>query len=66
MYKRQIIGFIGAVLGVGGGFMLVPALIYFFRIPPAVVVGTSLFQILVTMTGATVLHAVPNLSLIHI
>ena len=30
-----IIGFIGAVLGVGGGFMLVPALIYFFRIPPA-------------------------------
>jgi len=57
-----IIGFIGAVLGVGGGFMLVPALIYFFRIPPAVVVGTSLFQILVTMTGATVLHAVTNQS----
>lgn len=57
-----IIGFIGAVLGVGGGFILVPALIYFFRIPPAVVVGTSLFQILVTMTGATVLHAVSNQS----
>lgn len=57
-----IIGFIGAVLGVGGGFMLVPALIYFFRIPPAVVVGTSLFQILVTMTGATMLHAVTNQS----
>ncbi len=57
-----VIGFIGAVLGVGGGFILVPALIYFFRIPPAVVVGTSLFQILVTMTGATVLHAVTNQS----
>lgn len=57
-----IIGFIGAVLGVGGGFILVPALIYFFRIPPAVVVGTSLFQILVTMTGATILHAVTNQS----
>lgn len=56
------IGFIGAVLGVGGGFILVPALIYFFRIPPAVVVGTSLFQILVTMTGATVLHALTNQS----
>lgn len=57
-----VIGFIGAVLGVGGGFILVPALIYFFRIPPAVVVGTSLFQILVTMTGATILHAVTNQS----
>ncbi|GAU81095.1 membrane protein [Bosea sp. BIWAKO-01] len=57
-----VIGFIGAVLGVGGGFILVPALIYFFRIPPAVVVGTSLFQILVTMTGATMLHALTNQS----
>jgi uncharacterized protein len=57
-----VIGFIGAVLGVGGGFILVPALIYFFRIPTAVVVGTSLFQILVTMTGATMLHAVTNQS----
>ena len=57
-----VIGFIGAVLGVGGGFILVPALIYFFRIPPAVVVGTSLFQILITMTMATVLHAVTNQS----
>lgn len=57
-----VIGFIGAVLGVGGGFILVPALIYFFRVPPAVVVGTSLFQILVTMTGATMLHAVTNQS----
>ena len=58
----MVIGFIGAVLGVGGGFILVPALIYFFRIPPLVVVGTSLFQILVTMTGATMLHAVTNQS----
>jgi uncharacterized membrane protein YfcA len=57
-----VIGFIGAVLGVGGGFILVPALLYFFRVPPAVVVGTSLFQILVTMTGATILHAVTNQS----
>jgi uncharacterized membrane protein YfcA len=57
-----VIGFIGAVLGVGGGFILVPGLIYFFRIPTAVVVGTSLFQILMTMTGATVLHALTNQS----
>lgn len=54
------VGFLGAVLGVGGGFMLVPALIYGFGVPTAVVVGTSLFQILVTMLGATLLHAVTN------
>jgi uncharacterized protein len=57
-----VIGFIGAVLGIGGGFILVPALIYMFRVPTSVVVGTSLFQILVTMTLATVFHAVTNQS----
>ncbi len=54
------IGFAGAVLGVGGGFLVVPALIYFFRVPTAVVVGTSLLQILATMIAATMLHAVTN------
>jgi uncharacterized protein len=54
------IGFAGTVLGIGGGFMVVPALIYLFRVPTAVVVGTSLFQILFTMTAATMLHAVSN------
>ena len=53
-----VIGFIGTVLGIGGGFLVVPALIYFFRVPTSVVVGTSLFQILVTMLVATMLHAV--------
>jgi len=56
------IGFVGAVLGIGGGFILVPALIYLFRVPAAVVVGTSLFQILFTMLAATVLHAATNQS----
>jgi uncharacterized membrane protein YfcA len=55
-----VIGFIGAVMGIGGGFMIVPALIYMFRVPTAVVVGTSLFQILFTMLAAIVLHAVTN------
>ncbi|GGC83486.1 sulfite exporter TauE/SafE family protein [Chelatococcus reniformis] len=55
-----LIGFAGAVLGVGGGFIMVPTLLYLFRIPATVVVGTSLFQILCTMLGATVLHAVTN------
>jgi uncharacterized membrane protein YfcA len=52
-----IIGFAGTVLGIGGGFLVVPALIYFFRVPTSVVVGTSLFQILITMCAATFLHA---------
>jgi uncharacterized protein len=52
-----VIGFIGTVLGIGGGFLVVPALIYFFRVPTSVVVGTSLFQILITMIVATLLHA---------
>jgi uncharacterized protein len=56
------IGFVGSVLGIGGGFIVVPALIYFFRVPTAVVVGTSLFQILFTMAAATVLHAITNQS----
>ena len=54
------IGFLGAVLGIGGGFLIVPALIYLFRVPTAVVVGTSLYQILVTMIAASMLHAVTN------
>ena len=57
-----LIGFAGAVLGIGGGFILVPALIYIFRVPAHVVVGTSLFQILFTMMAATVFHAASNQS----
>jgi hypothetical protein len=51
------IGFLGTVLGIGGGFMMVPALIYLLRVPTGIVIGTSLFQILFTMASATVLHA---------
>ncbi|MEM6381447.1 MAG: sulfite exporter TauE/SafE family protein [Pseudomonadota bacterium] len=51
------IGFIGAILGIGGGFIMVPALIYLLRVPGTVVIGTSLVQILVTMAVATILHA---------
>jgi hypothetical protein len=57
-----LIGFVGAVLGIGGGFLMVPALIYLFRVPTTVAVGTSLMQILVTMAASTVLHAVSNQS----
>lgn len=58
-----VVAFLGAVLGIGGAFMLIPALLYGFRVPTAVVIGTSLFQILFTMLAATMLHAVTNGSL---
>jgi uncharacterized protein len=55
-----LIGFIGAVMGIGGGFLLVPMLIYLLRVPTAVVIGTSMVLTLVTMASATILHAVTN------
>jgi uncharacterized membrane protein YfcA len=55
-----LIGFIGAVMGIGGGFLLVPALIYLIRVPTGVVIGTSMVLTLVTMAYATVMHAVTN------
>lgn len=55
-----IIGFLGAVMGIGGGFLLVPALIYLMRVPTAVVVGTTMVLTLVTMSFATVMHAATN------
>lgn len=55
-----IVGFLGAVMGVGGGFLLVPALIYMLRVPTSVVIGTSMLMTLVTMVAATVMHAATN------
>jgi uncharacterized membrane protein YfcA len=55
-----IIGFIGAIMGIGGGFLLVPMLIYLLRVPTATVIGTSMVLTLVTMASATVMHAVTN------
>lgn len=55
-----IIGFVGAIMGIGGGFLLVPMLIYLLRVPTATVIGTSIVLTLVTMASATVLHATTN------
>ena len=55
-----IIGFVGAIMGVGGGFLLVPMLIYLLRVPTNVVIGTSMVLTLMTMAAATVLHAATN------
>jgi len=53
-------GFIGAIMGIGGGFLLVPMLIYFLRVPTNVVIGTSMVLTLITMASATILHAATN------
>jgi uncharacterized membrane protein YfcA len=55
-----VMGFIGAVMGIGGGFLLVPMLVYVLRVPTATVIGTSTVLTLVTMISATLLHAATN------
>ncbi|MDR5654458.1 sulfite exporter TauE/SafE family protein [Ruixingdingia sedimenti] len=52
------VGLLAAVMGVGGGFIMVPAMIYLLGMPTRVVVGTSLFQIIFVTGFATVMHAV--------
>lgn len=54
------IGFLAALMGIGGGFVMIPAMIYLLRMPTAVVVGTSLFQIVFVAAFAVFLHAVQN------
>ncbi|WP_315726480.1 MULTISPECIES: sulfite exporter TauE/SafE family protein [unclassified Bradyrhizobium] len=55
-----LIGFLGAVMGIGGGFILVPLLIYLLRVPTSTVIGTSMVLTLATMMIATMLHAMSN------
>ncbi len=54
------VGILSAIMGVGGGFILVPAMIYLLRMPAGVVVGTSLFQIIITTSLTSVLQAGRN------
>ena len=58
----ELIGFLGALLGIGGGFILVPALVYLLRVPGNLVIGTSLLQVLAIMAATTILHAVDSQS----
>jgi uncharacterized membrane protein YfcA len=55
-----IVGVLTAVMGVGGGFILIPAMIYLLRMPTNVVIGTSQFQILFVSAAATILHAMTD------
>lgn len=52
------IGVLVALMGIGGGFLMIPAMIYILRMPSSVVVGTSLFQIVFIASNATFLQAV--------
>lgn len=56
------IGFVGSLLGIGGGFIMVPALVYLLRVPGNVVIGTSLAQVVAMMSATTILHAVQSQS----
>jgi len=54
------VGLLSAIMGVGGGFVMVPAMIYLLGMPTSVVVGTSLFQIIFVTANVTILQAVNN------
>jgi len=56
------VGVLAAIMGVGGGFIMVPAMIYLLGMPTKVVVGTSLYQIIFVTAFTTVMHAVTNQS----
>ncbi len=53
-----VVGVLSAIMGVGGAFLMVPVMIYMLRMPTNVVVGTSMFQVLIVTSAATILHAV--------
>ena len=58
-----VVGLLTAFLGVGGGFIMVPAMIYLLRMPTNIVIGTSMFQIIFVTAIVTMLHASLNHSL---
>lgn len=60
LFVGALVGLLGAVMGVGGGFIMVPAMIYLLKMPTKVVVGTSLFQIIFVAAFNTMMHAITN------
>ena len=57
-----LVGLMTTIMGVGGGFVLVPVMIYLLQMPTSVVIGTSLFQIIFVTSAATLLHALSTKS----
>ncbi|WP_076486027.1 MULTISPECIES: sulfite exporter TauE/SafE family protein [Rhodobacter] len=62
MLVGMAVGVLAAIMGVGGGFIMVPAMIYLLGMPTKVVIGTSLFQILFVSAFTTMMHAITNQS----
>ncbi len=62
LFIGGFVGFLSAIMGVGGGFIMIPAMIYLLGMPMSVVVGTSLFQILFVTANATFFQASINQS----
>jgi uncharacterized membrane protein YfcA len=60
IFLSSIIGIMVTLMGIGGGFMMIPAMIYILRMPSSLIVGTSLFQIIFIAANATFLQAVTN------
>jgi len=54
------VGFLAAIMGVGGGFIMVPTMIYIIGMPTICAVGTDLFQIVITTANVTFMQAVTN------
>ncbi|WP_372604072.1 sulfite exporter TauE/SafE family protein [Actibacterium sp.] len=54
------VGVLAAIMGVGGGFIMIPAMIYLLNMPTKVVIGTSLFQIIFVTAFTTLMHAITN------
>lgn len=61
LFLGVLVGVLSAIMGVGGGFIMIPIMVYLLGMPTHVAVGTSLFQILFTCVGATYMHATTNL-----
>ena len=55
-----VVGILASIMGVGGGFIMVPMMVYLLRMPPHVAVGTDLFQILFTCAGVTYMQSTTN------
>jgi hypothetical protein len=55
-----IVGVLSGIMGVGGGFILIPAMIYLLQMPTSIVIGTSLLQVTFVTAIATVMHAAAN------
>lgn len=60
LFLGVLVGILSAIMGVGGGFIMVPVMVYLLRMPMHVVVGTSLFQILFTCVNVTILQSYTN------